>query len=244
MLRDSIIDIVSKGFIRGECNRATLYYSGRDLKCEYVSDDREVVGVVTAEKFNGGNNFIGNKKVGIPDVDDFLKKVKTLGKEITIETKDEGRNGKFFIMKDNIMTMRYILQPENMLQKFPKFKDQYFDRSPNQLIIDSVFNTRMYKSSGAIKDCKYLFIQSNKEVIYLTLSQKEDFNTGIQFEYELKTHGYEVDPKKFDIKKIRHILNNNSKMDGGILEIHSGGILVIEFYSDLIKNRCYVVNAR
>tara|TARA_R110000822_G_scaffold128195_10_gene263915 strand:- start:1554 stop:2291 length:738 start_codon:yes stop_codon:yes gene_type:complete len=231
--------IVSLGFIRSHCNIATLGYVGRDLHCNFVSTDRTVTCNIIAEKFNDGDDFLGGNKIGLPNVDSFLKMLKTLGKDISASVYHEGRNDRVLLLDDETMQMKYGVLADSQMPLSVKLKTAHLSTQPVTITIDPDFIKRFHKLSGAIKDCKYLFIKSKDGIIELILSQTEDYNTGATIPFERDDDTDDIEIMKFDIKKFRMLLYNNRTMTDGNIQFHREGLCIIKFTSE--KNKTKVV---
>lgn len=234
--------MIATGFIRGHSNKGVLYFNGRNMHCDFISDDNSLICKTVVEKYNDGNNFIGDKKIGLPDLNSFLKMLKTLGKSINIKVLIEDRNDKFLLLDDDTIQMRYGLIAESRLPKIPNIKTESLSTTPCQVFIDSEFIKKFYKLSGAVKDCKYLFVNTDDENLYMTISQSENYLTGVKISVPLlDSPGMGDKVLKFDIKKFRLMLYNNRNMDGGRLQFHGGGIANAQFFADGIKTTYFVV---
>jgi hypothetical protein len=230
--------IISSGYIRGICDTAVLYYEGRTLHCDFVGNHNDFSGRVECEKYNNGDNFIGEGVIGLPSMDSFLKILKTLGDDINAHVVTESRSEKFLVMGDGVMQMRYGLVHKSQIPKIPRINPNTLPSDPIDLYIDADFIKRFYKLSGAIKDCKYVFINKSGNELDLILSQTESYDTGAKLRHTVEG-GRDVMGVRFSVKTFRGVLNNNKKMDGGRMRFHvddqNDGVAVFQFFSDEMK---------
>ncbi len=226
--------IISAGFLRSHCNRAVMYFKSRNLHCDFISDDMEVKCTVMSEKFNDGNDFIGSERIGLPNIESFLKMLKTLGKDIDASITKEGRDEKYLVLDDDNMQMKYGLINKSQMPYFPPDSTFVILPNPCEIHVDSGFMKRFYDLAGAIKDCKYLFVHAEDRVLYLTLSQSDNYTAGAVMKFDIEEEYTPFEQMKFDIKKYKMILYNNRKMNQGRIQFH-GKFCKIDFVSTKIK---------
>jgi hypothetical protein len=232
--------VIGSGFIRGICDRAVLFFDGRNLCCEFISENKILTGRVVSVKFNDGNNFIGEHKIGLPSIDSFLKMLKTLGDDVTAEVEREGRDERYLILGDGTLQMKYGLITNSQMPKIPRISMEALSKNPVKLPVDKDFITKFHKLSGAIKDCKYLFVKTDGSNIDLILSQSEDYETGAKMTYPIDG-GETIETLVFDTKTFRGVLYNNRHCGRGVIEFHSGGLAEINFFSENIKTNYHIL---
>lgn len=231
---DLLHQILTAGYIRGVCNSTVLSYVGRDLHSQFVSIDNTVLGTVVAEKFNDGNSFFGIDPVGIPRVDDLLKMLKTLGKDVKMTVAKEGRSSMYLKLDDSTFQMKYGLTFGSNLQRIPGLNPSALSKNPPEMSIDKEFIMKFYKLSGAIKDCKYVYVNIEGGTINFILSQSDDYNTGAKLSYPITTTE-QVPLMKFNVKKIRTLLHNNRDSGDGKIRFHLNGAIDMSFNPNNLK---------
>lgn len=242
MNRDLFHQILSTGFIRGHCNKAVIYFDSRDLHCDFISDDRTMICNVVSEKFNDGNNFIGERKLGLPNVESFLKMIKTMGKEVDVKVEHEGRDEYFMILDDDMLQMKYGLISNSQMPKRGIINPSDMSANPFELSVDKEFITKFHKLSGADKDCKYLFVTTDEKNLDLIISQTEDYNTGVKLSYPMVEGVNSIRQLKFNIKQFRMVLYNNRTATSGKIFFHAGGLCVVEFIYENIMVKYYIIS--
>ena len=231
MNRDLLSSVISRVNIRGLADHAILQFKQRDLWCSFVSGDQIVSGTIIYEKFNNGDNFVGDGKIGIPNLQDFVKKLDTLGAEIDVSIVTESRYYKVMVLSDGVWTIKHNLIVDSQMPPIRKIKTSSLSLAPVVLPVDTEFIKRFYKMTGAAKDCKYMYVVSGGTDVEMYIAQSDEFLTGVKLQYGLAEPGESFERLKFDLKSIRNILNANKDMSGNLI-FHTAGILHIEFISD------------
>lgn len=242
MKKDLFYQLISTGHIKGHCNKAVLYYNSRDLCCNFVSEDRTVVCKAVSEKFNDGNNFIGDQEIGLPNLESFLKMLKTLGSDVNIRLEREGRNEQYMVLDDSTIQMKYGLITSSQMPKIPHIRTANLTSQPTTIATDKAFITSFYKLSGSVKDCKYLFVTSTEKKLELIFSQSEDYNTGAKVTIDLDQENDPIQVLKFGVDKIRTILYNNRDADSGTILFYGEGMALINFETKNIKTNYYIIS--
>ena len=227
----SFTNILTSGYIRGECNKAIISYSGSNLDCQFVSDDKVLAGNVVSENFNEGVDFLEGKVAGIPDVDSLIKMIKTLGKEVTISLDTVSSNESYLLLKDGVINMRYGLITDSQMPKRVRLKLDQLQSTPAVIFIDKTFIEQFYKLSGAVKDCKVLYVRCYDNVLELLISQTADFNTGVKLTPPIDGDASDFKMLKFDMKKFRNLLKNNKAADATRLTFYGEGVCKIDIAS-------------
>ena len=241
MDKNLLQSIVSTGFIKGNSNMAVMKFESRDLHCHFVAQSKTMVCETVSAKFNGGNDFMGGDTICLPDVDSFIKILKTLGNDVEVTIDVEGRNEKYLVLTDGMLEMRYGLLAESQFPKLPRMPKNFLSNNPSELYIDSDFVKKFYKLAGAIKDCKYTFIYSKGDKLHIVLSQSDDYNTGATMTFDIDPAHEEVEMLKFDVKIMKTVLYNNKSMEGGRLQIHGHGLAILQFFSENIKTTYHII---
>ena len=259
MKRDVLIRILTKAHIKGSVDRAILYFKNTTLHCDFVSNDHALAGNVIIKNF--GENFIGTEKIGIPDLDSFIKKVSNLGETVEISIGVEGRAFQVLELSDGFMSMKHNLIANSQLPGIPKPKPDVLTMTPCTYYMDAEFVERFYKLSSAVHDCKYLFVASTGNNLNMYFSQSTDFSTGVLLECNVDSVcdsfemiGFDINklktvlrankpkkPKKSSKKKIDELELSEELIDRICMNIHPSGIINIQCVDDEMKCNYYLV---
>lgn len=227
---EDVIHMLSYGLITGECNKVILGYETRNLVCQFVSDDQTMTGTAIFEKFNDGNSFFGNEPIAIADVAGLIKMLKTIGKEFESEVVTIGRGDQYLLIRNNPLEMRVPLIRRSQIPRIPRIMVENIHASKTQeAFIDGEFIKKFYKMSGAMKDCKYVYIDQEDDMMQVIISQTEDYKNGIKFDLKAEVTAGQFHITKFDMKKFRTLLYNSKDCVQGKLLITSNLLATMQF---------------
>lgn len=225
------MELVSKGYIPGECDKVTLEMLHRNLHCKYVSDDHTMSVSIEYTKYNDGNYFFGTDPITISSIAVALKMLKVLSTDCEMQLVVD-KNQRILMVNDDSLEVRIPLLHTSQTPTYPKLNHNALTgvcsyRCP----IDTDFIKYFKQLSRAVPKAKYVYFVGESLSMQMMISETEDYTLGVKLNLpDGMINGDVFEESKFSVKKLKHIFQNNEKCISGEMVVYSGLLIILRFY--------------
>ncbi len=236
MKKTQWMDFINKYYLAGECESVLLEIADGQMVCNFVNDNKTVLGSVTLNK-----TTMQDGKLGVYQTASLLKILTALDDEIDIKYEDRNDILSKIIISDKTISAEFVLADPDIIPEVPSMKnnpeeDLMFEFTPD--LIDK-FN----KSNNALPDASSFAILTTDTEINMILNYS-DLSTNriaIAIPKVLKTK--KIDTIYFPAKLFQNIINANKNALKCQIKISAQGLATIAFKGETFKSIYYLVRS-
>jgi hypothetical protein len=236
--RDIIINFINKynldaGSSRGE-TAVILKAENGMLATTMKSEDLSLMAQVVAK-----NSGVEDGKYAIYNTSTLLSLIKLMQNEFELLSSGQGNSQNTWHFKDDNYTADFrladaaIIPTANISINLPEFQIQ--------MDIDSIFTEKYLKSLSALPSPLISFTQQKGSVV-LNINHSEHKSHKISIPLNIPAPQELVEPIVFDANRFKDLLSVNKDANIGKLSISVSGLLALEFKSESIVSKYYMVS--
>lgn len=234
MEKARLINFINKYHLGGLVQSVAWNSNGK-LSTRFISDDKNVVGEISLDKFNSDES-----KFGVYNTDLLLKFLGVLGNDVNFTINSSGDKAFALTLDDKSTTVNYMLADLAVIPPTPDLKElPPFELTVN---ITKDFIDKFIKAKSALSDIETFTILKNKKLnkYQIVIGYSNANSNRISIDIECTSES-DIEPISFSAKYFREILASNKDLNGGTMMVSSEGLAKVEFDIDDYESRYYLV---
>ena len=224
---------ISKYNLGGAAEAVTLQATDKGLKTKFISDDKNVLGIVVATKLE-----MEEGEYGIYDTAQLRSLLGVLDDTVKIKVTKKDGKATGLILSDSGTKVTYVLADKANIPAVPELKS--LPEADVIIKIDDKFLSTFVKAKGALADVETFTVLSDGKKTEVVIGYSELNTNRVSFHVETE-EAAEIDPISFDARYLREILLANKEMKSGTLKIASKGIAIVTFDIEDFEVSYYLV---
>lgn len=230
MNKASLVGFLEKIHLNGLTENVKLSVKNNRLTSPFININGNVVGEVTLNDVDMGDNEFGVMDVGV-----LLKMLSPMSSDVKIDYHYERKmlirllitDGKY-VSHCPLINNKLIKQP-----KTAKMDESIFFN------FDSTFISDFLTCRKAVSSSKATFIADGSD-IKIILGENNDYSNKMEFSTGMKWEGIPFIPITFDAEILKEILSYNKDMNSGVLFLDEGGCLCLSFTTSATTSKYYI----
>ena len=231
MKKASIESFINRYNLGGEVESVKIASSDSEMKVSFISDDKTLLGEVTSKE-----GEFPNGEFGVYTTSQLKALLGVLESNVDVDSTDS-----YIKFSDKGTSVNYMLADLSVIPVVPDLKQ--VPPFNAEITLDDEFTSKFIKSKGALSESDtftFSCIGGKGEVVlgYSTINTNR-----ISITVDCKCDG-DVQPISFSAKYLKEILNANRGSKSATLKISSQGLSYIEFETDTITSKYYLVEIK
>jgi len=231
MKKASIESFINRYNLGGEVESVKIESTDSEMKVSFISDDKTLLGEVTSKE-----GEFPNGEFGVYTTSQLKALLGVLESSVDVDSTDS-----YIKFSDKGTSVNYMLADLSVIPVVPDLKQ--VPPFNVEITLDDEFTSKFIKSKGALNESDtftFSCIGGKGEVVlgYSTINTNR-----ISISVECKCDG-DVQPISFSAKYLKEILNANRASKSATLKISSQGLSYIEFETDTITSKYYLVEIK
>ena len=221
MEKTKLEKFIAKYSLGGSCESVLWKSDGSDITVKCISDDKNVLGVVTVKdaKLDAGD-------YGIFDTKQLSSMLSVLGDAIKITTKKNGDKVTAINMTDDNAKVDYVLADPAVIPAAPDLKQlPAFDV---EIKLDQKVMNTFLKAKSALSDAETFTVISDGTTAQLVLGYSDMNTNRITLDVET-TKNTSLNNISFSARYLKEIIASNREAASGVLKISSKGLAYVKF---------------
>ena len=221
MEKTKLEKFIAKYNLGGSCESVLWKSDGNDITVKCISDDKNVLGVVTVKdaKLDEGD-------YGIFDTKQLSSMLSVLGDGIKITTKKNGDKVTAINMTDDNAKVDYVLADPAVIPAAPDLKQlPAFDV---EIKLDQKVMNTFLKAKGALSDAETFTVISDGDAAQVVLGYSDMNTNRITLDVET-TKNTKLNPTNFSARYLKEIIAANKEAASGVLKVSSKGLAYVKF---------------
>ena len=231
MKKASIESFINRYNLGGEVESVKITSSDSEMAVSFISDDKTLLGEVTSKE-----GEFPNGEFGVYTTSQLKALLGVLESSVDVDSTDS-----YIKFSDKGTSVNYMLADLSVIPVVPDLKQ--VPPFNAEITLDDEFTSKFIKSKGALSESDtftFSCIGGKGEVVlgYSTINTNR-----ISITVDCKCDG-DVQPISFSAKYLKEILNANRGSKSATLKISSQGLSYIEFETDTITSKYYLVEIK
>lgn len=231
MKKASIESFINRYNLGGEVESVKIESTDSEMKVSFISDDKTLLGEVTSKE-----GEFPNGEFGVYTTSQLKALLGVLESSVDVDSTDS-----YIKFSDKGTSVNYMLADLSVIPVVPDLKQ--VPPFNVEITLDDEFTSKFIKSKGALNESDtftFSCIGGKGEVVlgYSTINTNR-----ISISVDCKCDG-DVQPISFSAKYLKEILNANRASKSATLKISSQGLSYIEFETDTITSKYYLVEIK
>jgi len=231
MKKASIESFINRYNLGGEVESVKITSTDSEMNVSFISDDKTLLGEVTSKE-----GEFPNGEFGVYTTSQLKALLGVLESNVEVASTDS-----YIKFSDKGTSVNYMLADLSVIPVVPDLKQ--VPPFNAQITLDDEFTSKFIKSKGALSESDtftFSCIGGKGEVVlgYSTINTNR-----ISISVDCKCDG-DVQPISFSAKYLKEILNANRGSKSATLKISSQGLSYIEFETDTITAKYYLVEIK
>lgn len=221
MEKTKLEKFIAKYNLGGSCESVLWKSDGNDITVKCISDDKNVLGVVTVKDVQ-----ISSGDYGIFDTKQLSSMLSVLNDVITITPKRSGDKVTAVHFEDGNVKVDYVLADPVVIPNAPELKQlPSFDV---EIKLDQKFINTFLRAKSALSDIETFTVLSDGNTANVILGYSDMNTNRITLDVET-THNTKINPINFSARYFREILAANKEVTSGVLKVSSKGLAYVKF---------------
>ena len=231
MKKASIESFINRYNLGGEVESVKIESTDSEMKVSFISDDKTLLGEVISKEGD-----FPNGEFGVYTTSQLKALLGVLESNVDVDSTDS-----YIKFSDKGTSVNYMLADLSVIPVVPDLKQ--VPPFNSEVTLNDEFTSKFIKSKGALSESDtftFSCIDGKGEVVlgYSTINTNR-----ISISVECKCDG-DVQPISFSAKYLKEILNANRGSKSATLKISSQGLSYIEFETDTITSKYYLVEIK
>jgi len=231
MKKASIESFINRYNLGGEVESVKITSTDSEMKVSFISDDKTLLGEVTSKEGD-----FPNGEFGVYTTSQLKALLGVLESNVEVDSTES-----YIKFSDKGTSVNYMLADLSVIPVVPDLKQ--VPPFNSEVTLNDEFTSKFIKSKGALSESDtftFSCIGDKGEVVlgYSTINTNR-----ISISVECKCDG-DVQPISFSAKYLKEILNANRASKSATLKISSQGLSYIEFETDTITSKYYLVEIK
>ena len=231
MKKASIESFINRYNLGGEVESVKIESTDSEMKVSFISDDKTLLGEVISKEGD-----FPNGEFGVYTTSQLKALLGVLESNVDVDSTDS-----YIKFSDKGTSVNYMLADLSVIPVVPDLKQ--VPPFNSEVTLNDEFTSKFIKSKGALNESDtftFSCIGGKGEVVlgYSTINTNR-----ISISVDCKCDG-DVQPISFSAKYLKEILNANRGSKSATLKISSQGLSYIEFETDTITAKYYLVEIK
>ena len=215
---------ISKYNLGGSAEAVLWVKKDDELKTRFISDDKNVLGVVTLDGFKE----LDDSNIPIPDTTQLKSLLGVLESDIKLSFGKTGTRASSIQIKDGSTKVAFMLADEKIIPEVPNLKQ--LPPFEIEISVDKKFSNTFVKAKNAMGDSADTFtiISTGGKKAQVVLGHSSINSNRVTLE-ALAPVNDTIDAISFSAKYLREVLLANKECESGIMKIASKGLCYVTF---------------
>ena len=231
MKKASIESFINRYNLGGEVESVKITSSDSQMAVSFISDDKTLLGEVTSKEGD-----FPNGEFGVYTTSQLKALLGVLESNVDVDSSES-----YIKFSDKGTSVNYMLADLSVIPVFP-----YLKAVPPmnvEITLDDDFTSKFIKSKGALSESDTFTFECKNNNGNIILGYSTINTNRISMKVDCKCDG-DVAPISFSAKYLKEILNANRNSKSATLKISSQGLAHIQFETDNITSKYYLVEIK
>lgn len=231
MKKASIESFINRYNLGGEVESVKITSSDSEMKVSFISDDKTLLGEVTSKEGD-----FPNGEFGVYTTSQLKALLGVLESNVDVDSTES-----YIKFSDKGTSVNYMLADLSVIPVVPDLKA--VPPMNVEITLDDEFTSKFIKSKGALSESDTFTFECNNNNGNIILGYSTINTNRISMKVDCKCDG-DVSPISFSAKYLKEILNANRGSKSATLKISSQGLAHIQFETDNIISKYYLVEIK
>jgi len=231
MKKASIESFINRYNLGGEVESVKITSSDSEMKVSFISDDKTLLGEVTSKEGD-----FPNGDFGVYTTSQLKALLGVLESNVNVDSTES-----YIKFSDKGTSVNYMLADLSVIPVVPDLKA--VPPMNVEITLDDDFTSKFIKSKGALSESDTFTFECNNNSGNIILGYSTINTNRISMKVDCKCDG-DVAPISFSAKYLKEILNANRNSKSATLKISSQGLAHIQFETDNITSKYYLVEIK
>tara|TARA_R110001632_G_scaffold204330_5_gene327815 strand:- start:115 stop:834 length:720 start_codon:yes stop_codon:yes gene_type:complete len=234
MEKKQLTGFIDKYHLAGNANSVRLDVKDKQLKCNFITDDQNVVGSVSMDNFD-----VEDVTLGVYATSQLTKLLTALDNDIKMRINNADGTAYSINLSDKTTNVTFMLADLSVIRQVPAMKQLPDFNVKIKLTKD--FADKFVKSKNALPETENFAIESDAMGTNMILNYST-LNTN-RITWPTTPEGEQVDLKAtcFSANLFKEILVANKEAETGFIEVSSAGLARVSFTGKDYSSTYYLV---
>ena len=177
MEKKKLISFIDKYYLAGNANSTKIIVSDKTMSCDFITDDQNVVGTLTAEGFD-----LPDSEVGVYATSQLVKILSALDADLDINIKKAGDTAYSLQLSDSNSDATFMLADLAVIRQVPKMKQ--LPEFTVKINLDKEFTDRFIKAKNALPESINFAVNSKDDKAELIINYSSMKTSRITFKVD------------------------------------------------------------
>lgn len=231
MKKASIESFINRYNLGGEVESVKITSSDSQMAVSFISDDKTLLGEVTSKEGD-----FPNGEFGVYTTSQLKALLGVLESNVDVDSSES-----YIKFSDKGTSVNYMLADLSVIPVVPDLKA--VPPMNVEITLDDDFTSKFIKSKGALSESDTFTFECKNNNGNIILGYSTINTNRISMKVDCKCDG-DVAPISFSAKYLKEILNANRNSKSATLKISSQGLAHIQFETDNITSKYYLVEIK
>lgn len=233
MEKKKLISFIDKYYLAGNANSTKIIVSDKTMSCDFITDDQNVVGTLTAEGFD-----LPDSDIGVYATSQLVKILSALDADLDINIKKAGETAYSLQLSDSNSEATFMLADLAVIRQVPKMKQ--LPEFTVKINLDKGFTDRFIKAKNALPESINFAVNSKDDKAELIINYSSMKTSRITFKVDAVVEA-DISNVCFNATLFKEILTANKDATEGTLEVSEAGLARVSFKGTGFVSTYYLV---
>jgi len=233
MEKKKLISFIDKYHLAGNASSVKLVVADKTLSCDFITDDQNVVGKVSATGFD-----LPDGELGVYATPQLVKILSALDSVIDADVKKAGETAYSLVLSDSSTDATFMLADLAVIRAVPSMK-QVPDFTV-KINLNKEFTDRFIKAKNAIPESVNFAVNTSNNEAQVIVNYSSMKTSRIVFNVDA-TIDSDVSNICFNANLFKEILTANKDAESGTLEVSGAGLARVTFKGTEFESTYYLV---
>lgn len=234
MEKKKLTSFIDKYHLAGNANSVRIDIKDKEISCNFITDDQNVVGSVTMADFD-----IDDITLGVYATAQLTKLLTALDENITLKVNDADGTAYSIYISDKTTNITFMLADLSVIRQVPQMKQLPDFNVKIKLTKD--FVDKYIRSKNALPETENFAVESDALGTSMILNYSTLNTNRITWPVVPEGKSSDLSATCFSADLLKEILVANKDADTGIIEVSSAGLARVTFTGKDYTSTYYLV---
>jgi len=222
MKKSDLLNYVGRYHLAGATTSVKWVAKDGKLETEFITDDQNVIGHVSADNLDLGHNDLG-----VYATPQLVKMLSAVGEDLSVEVNEVEGTAVSVSVNDNDVDMTFMLADLSVIRQVPDLKN-----TPDwnaTIDLDDTFINKFIKAKNALPESENFGIKCNSNRVEIIMNYSSINTNRIKFGHSASNDSKDMGVICFSSSLLKEILQANKGFETGKLSISEAGLAKVSF---------------
>ena len=222
MKKSDLLNYVGRYHLAGATTSVKWVAKDGKLETEFITDDQNVIGSVSADNLD-----FGNSELGVYATPQVVKMLSAVGEDLSVDVNKVEGTAVSVGVNDNDVDMTFMLADLSVIRQVPDLKN-----TPDwnaTIKLDDAFINKFIKAKNALPESENFGIKCSSNTVEIIMNYSSINTNRIKFGHSTSNESKDMGVICFSSSLLKEILLANKGFESGQISISEAGLAQVNF---------------